>query len=53
MRQPLAQNVVTFVALLGGGLLIGLGVGAGRSGLALIGAGVAVVLAATRWLSNR
>lgn len=53
MRQQLAQNVVTFAALLGGGLLIGFGVGAGRGGLALIGAGVAVVLAAMRWMSHR
>ena len=52
MRQPIAQNVITFAVLLGGGVLIGFGVGAGRGGLALVGAGLAVVLAAMRWLGT-
>jgi hypothetical protein len=53
MRQPIAQNLMTFVALLAGGMLIGFGVGAGRGGLGLVGGGVAVVLVAMRWLHNR
>jgi hypothetical protein len=53
MRQQLAQNVVTFVALLAGGMLIGFGIGGGRGGLALVGGGIAIVLVAMRWLNSR
>ena len=53
MRQQLAQNVVTFAALLAGGVLIGFGIGADHGGLALVGGGVALVLVATRWLNSR
>jgi len=53
MRQQLAQNVVTFAALLAGGMLIGFGLGADDGGLALVGGGIALVLVGMRWLNSR